>query len=161
MIYVVDASALLNLSNGQVLENVLGLPNCSFAFGSLVHEEIPTLAGELAQFLSAGMVTRLDDLLLPAAEFLRMKDQYRLGDGETECLIAARSLNATLVADDQAARRVAIGYLGAKRITGTIGLLRICVGRGRVAKVNAYEAYRMMKAHGGFLPEMGIDEMFP
>jgi len=161
VLYVPDACALLNLHHGGVLERALVLPECSFALGKAVYGEAKTLTEELDRLLGLGMVTLLDDAQIPAAEFLRIKEEYDLGDGETECLAAAIHLECRLVFDDAAARKVGIELLGQERITGTIGLLRMCVAAGSLIAVDAYAAYRLMRAVGAFLPEMPIEEMFP
>lgn len=161
MKHVIDSCALLNLSNGQILKKVLSLPDKEFVVGSQVRDEVPTMAAELDCHIHAGAVTPFDDDLISADHFLAKKDEWRLGGGETECLIVAQIVDGVLVCDDLAARTVASALIGPARVTGSIGLLRQCVALGLLSKKDAYCAYENMKERGGFLPTLSIDQMFP
>lgn len=161
MLYVPDACVLLNLHHGGVLGTSLALSNCTFVVGKAVYGEAKTLTAELDQLFQAGDLTWIDDTAIPASEFLNLKERFDLGDGETECLAAALHLDCRLVFDDAAARRAGVELVGQDRVTGSIGLLRSCVGAGSLTRADGYAAYQLMKAVGAFLPEMSIEIMFP
>jgi predicted nucleic acid-binding protein len=161
MLHVPDACALFNLHNGGVLETVLSLDECSFLLGRAVYGEARSIAEELDRLLALEKLVWIDDAALPASEFLRLKEEFDLGDGETECLSAALHLECKLVFDDMAARAAGTQVVGVERITGSIGMLRACVGAGVLERAAAYHAYELMKVLGGFLPNMSIDVMFP
>lgn len=161
MLHVPDACALFNLHNGGVLEIALSLADCPFLLGKAVYGEARSIAEELDRLIALEKLTWVDDAAIPASEFLRLKEELDLGDGETECLAAALHLDCKLVFDDMAARRAGFELIGEARVTGSIGVLRACVSAGSLARDGAYEAYGLMKALGGFLPDMSIDDMFP
>ena len=161
MIHVPDACALFNLHNGGVLEAAISLANCPFLIGKAVYGEARSIAEELDRMVAEDKLGWIDDAAIPASEFLRLKEELDLGDGETECLASALHIECKLVFDDIAARRAGIVLIGEPRVTGSIGMLRACVAAGTLGRDNAYEAYELMRTMGGFLPDMPIDEMFP
>ncbi len=161
MLHVPDACALFNLHNGGVLEIAVSLNDCHFLLGKAVYGEARSIAEELNRLLDLQKLAWIDDAAIPASEFLRLKEEFDLGDGETECLSAAEHLECRLVFDDMAARRAGIELIGAERVTGSIGVLRACVDAGNLERAAAYQAYELMKTMGGFLPAMTIDAMFP
>lgn len=160
MSYLFDACALLNLSNGGVLAPAFALPASNFVICHAVHKETPTIRRDLEVLAQAGVLQHIDDNAISASKFLEIKEKYNLGDGETECIVFAMDNNCKLVFDDRAARKIATILIGAERVTGSIGLLRECVVHTLLTREAAYEAYRTMKAMGGYLPEMTITEMF-
>jgi predicted nucleic acid-binding protein len=161
VIYLLDACALFNLTNGGVLDTVLQLPGEQFTICGSVRTEAKSIAPIVDELIEQGALTVVDDSAIDADEYLNLKETYGLGDGETECIAAALHNEHTVVFDDRAARTTAQGILGEIRVTGSIGLLRQCVGRGLLTREAAYAAYEIMKAQGGYLPNMPIEEMFP
>lgn len=160
MSYLFDACALLNLSNGKVLDCALALPASGFLLCNAVNKETPTIRENLELLVQQGAFHQIDDTEISASQFLEIKGKYNLGDGETECIVFASNHSCTLVFDDLAARKVAIKLIGASRVTGSIGILRKCVTHSLLTKEDAYKSYLAMKAMGGYLPEMTISEMF-
>jgi predicted nucleic acid-binding protein len=161
MLHVPDACALFNLHNGGVLETVVSLGDCPFILSRAVYSEARSITEELDRLIAVEKLNWIDDGAIPAAEFLRLKEEFDLGDGETECLSAALHLDCRLVFDDMAARTAGAGLIGVERVTGSIGMLRACVNAGSLERGAAYQAYELMKTMGGFLPNMSIDAMFP
>jgi predicted nucleic acid-binding protein len=161
VLHVPDACALFNLHNGGVLETAASIEDCPFLLGKAVYGEARSITEELDRLLGIEKLAWIDDAAIPASEFWRLKEQFDLGDGETECLATALHLKCRLVFDDMAARRAGIELIGEARVTGSIGLLRACVDAGTLERGVAYQAYELMKTLGGFLPNMTIDEMFP
>lgn len=152
MIIVVDASTLINLANGEVLAIVLGLSNVEFHVSSVVRRESRTVADAIDGAVATKRLTLVDDTLVSAAEFEATKLQFNLDDGETECIVAARVLDATVACDDAAARRAIREVLGKTRLSGSAHLLRSAVSSGLLATAGAIEAYALMRARGGYLP---------
>lgn len=160
MTHLLDACALLNLSNGGVLDAVLSLPS-RFIICSAARRESKTILSVIDTLVLSNRLEFIDDHQIPASLFLKLKQQHGLGDGETECLAVASIRSSTLVFDDQRARKIATSLFGAPRVTGSIGLLRSCVGNGILSRADAYGAYTLMKALGAYLPDMSISDMFP
>jgi len=159
--YLLDSCALLNLANGGVLAVALSLPNCNFYICNAVLREIVTNADYIKSLIKSGALKYIDDNQIPAGNFMELKEKYRLGDGETECLAFAMNQECELVFDDLAARKAAQSLFANRRVTGSIGILRTCVANNSLSETEAYGAYKVMKACGGFLPEMTMEEMFP
>jgi len=117
----------------------------------------PTLEAAIA----SGKLRSLDDSSLPAGRFLALLARYRLGDGETECLVFGEAHQLIVVTDDAAARRAVENLLGAGKLTGSLGLLRRAVVAGLINHVDAMARYERMKATGGFLPDITVDFFVP
>lgn len=160
MTHLLDACALLNLSNGGVLDSALSLPG-SFIVCSAARRESKTIRSVIDHLVIANRLKFMDDHEIPASLFLKLKQQHGLGDGETECLAVASISSGILVFDDQRARKIATSLFGAARVTGSIGILRSCVSNGILSRAEAYGAYTLMKALGAYLPDMTINNMFP
>lgn len=110
----------------------------------------------------AGEVLKpLDASAISATTYLELLDQYGLGEGETECLAAAKTGDYLMVSDDLRARNVAIDLLGTNRVMGTIGLLRIAVAKNLLTRGQAFASYQLMRSLGAFLPILTIDDFFP
>jgi predicted nucleic acid-binding protein len=161
VLHVPDACALLNLHHGGVLETAVSLPDSDFLLGRAVYGESRSITEELDRLLGLEKLTWVNDAAIPASEFWRLKEEYDLGDGETECLATALHVDCRLVCDDFAARSAGVELIGEARVTGSIGMLRACVDAGALERDAAYQAYELMKALGAFLPNMSIDQMFP
>lgn len=159
--YVFDACALVNLTNGRVLDTVLQLPSDSFIICSSVRTEAKSIATIVDNLVAQGAIIIVDDSAIDAGEYLNLKETYGLGDGETECIAAVLHNDHIVVFDDRAARTAARSVLGQARVTGSIGLLRQCVDQNLLTRDEAYAAFEIMKAQGGYLPNMSIDYMFP
>ena len=150
---ILDASALINLSNGRVLDAALRLPDCTFSAGPQVIAESVDQARDIALAFANGLA-RLNDDLLPAALFLSLLEEFGLGLGETECLAFAIHGGYTICIDDRKARECCIQKLGGKFVIGTIGLLKRCVNSCVLTTLEAMTAYELMKSKGGFLPSI-------
>lgn len=161
MPHAIDSCALLNLHNGQVLEVATALPNVRLAVGDSVRSEVQSIADIVDQLIASGAIEVLDESSIPANGFLQLKEQFDLGDGETECIAAAVYADCHIVCDDRAARQAATQVLEKDRVTGSIGILRQCVAANLISRDDAYSAYERMKLLGGFLPDLTKDQMFP
>lgn len=161
MIFVLDTCSLINLCNGGILLTVLGLPNKSFYIGPSVGLEAKSLVNQLNPIIGAGLLLQLDSEEISAVKFLDFKTRFRLGDGETESMTGAFQFGYNIVCDDAAARKAASELLGDGRVTGSIGLLRLCVKEGVLTADAGVEAYRLMLKGGAFLPRLSPQELFP
>lgn len=154
MIFVLDASTLINLANGQVLGVILSLPGSKFLMSNGVRGESKTIARAIDEAVASGLLALVDDSLIPAQLFAETKQRLNLDEGETECIIAADRMACGIACDDGAARLKAIKELGADRVIGSIGLLQMAQEAGTLAPHEALHAYREMVRHGGFLPAL-------
>lgn len=153
-----DTSVLVNCSNGSVLAIVFQLPNRSFIIPPAVVTEFSL--GDLTalqQALAAGRATILNESDVPGALYLRLLDEWGLGEGETECVAYASHANIDVSSDDGLARRRASELLGVERVSGTLRLLKEAVEQSLLTKDNAFAAYQRMRDAGGFLPVITID----
>jgi len=148
---ILDACSLINLINGEVLEDVLELPEHRFAVGPQVLGECggdATIIG--AQF--GARLTELSDEDLRATLFFDLLERYGLGPGETECLAFAIVNDGNVCSDDRKAREMAAEELGVERVLGTARLLRDTVAAGLLTPEQGERAYEKMRVSGGFLP---------
>lgn len=150
---VVDACALINLSNGGAFAAVLSLSGFEWSVGPIVVNECGGLRA-LQDAMNSGAIHLLDDTLLGMNAFMLLRRKYRLGPGETECIAFAATLGLGVCTDDGRARAVATTELGADSVTGTIGLLKRCVAVNIMKSHAAVAAYRRMVLAGAFLPTM-------
>ncbi len=150
---IIDASSLINLVNGTMLDTVLRLHSRRFWIGPFVLGECgrqtPEIEGELA-----GRLNVLDEESLSGTLFLDMLAEHGLGLGETECLAFALNGDHAVCTDDAKARAMCTAKLGAARVLGTARLLQECVERTLATPEEAVAAYELMRARGGFLPAL-------
>lgn len=161
MIVVLDASTLINLDNGDVLAEVLSLPSRAFQISPEVMRESRTVAKRIKAAVEGGDIDWVDDTAIDAKEYEDALAIWELGPGETECILAAKTLGCLVACDDGAARRVIEREIGALRMTGTVGLLREVVVAGMLTAEEAFEAYQQMKRLGGFLPTLSLADFKP
>jgi predicted nucleic acid-binding protein len=155
---ILDACTLINLVNGEVLAQILDLPDCEFLVSPMVRDESSSIAQAVDHAVESGRLGFVDDEIIPAVEFARAKRAMRLGNGETECILAAERLGCHMACDDQQARRRATERLGdASRVIGSIGLLRILCSAHLMPPEQALAAYSLMRSRGGYLPELGLE----
>lgn len=156
MIVVLDASTLINLDNGDALAQVLSIPDRSFRVSSEVLRESRTVAAAIKAAVEARQIALVDDSAIDADDYEAAIAAWQLGPGETECILAARSLGCSVACDDGAARKVIRREIGAGRLTGTVGLLRDAITAGLMTTEAAFESYQEMKRRGGFLPDLKL-----
>lgn len=162
MVVILDASTLINLANGGVLGDVLALNEFEFLVGEAVIEEIPSIAEEIKQVVAIGLLRFVDDNVITATAFSQAKQEMQLGDGETECILAAALMGCCIACDDKQARRAAKTRLKPEdRVTGSIGLLRALCAAGRISPEEALAAYQLMIERGGYLPEASLELFSP
>jgi len=149
-----DAAAIINLTNGDVFEKVLVLPSHTFFVGPQVKEECARQIEHLDKGIENGRLTELDDSKLPSGLFVELLQEHGLGLGETECLAFAKVGSLTIASDDRQARREIAQEIGVTRLTGSLGLMRLCVQAGIMSPSEAFAAYEKMKLCGGFLPDI-------
>ncbi|MGS1063513.1 hypothetical protein [Burkholderia glumae] len=157
MIIILDASTLINLANGEVLTVILSLPGVRFLLSGAVREESKSIVDAIDVAITSGVLGQVNDDLISLDAFRAAKQQMGLGDGETECILAAAQMGCCLACDDLAARSVAAKALGTDLVRGSIGLLRMAVDAGLLDREAAFQAYELMKTRGGFLPELSAN----
>lgn len=158
---ILDASTLINLVNGEVLRVVASLPGHQFQVSAVVRGESKTVAQALEAAVEVGALSWVDDSMITAAQFAKAKAEWQLDDGETECILAAEAIGCSVASDDLAARKIVLARMGEARLSGSIGLLRLAVVAGSLTPAQAYDAYRLMVARGGFLPELAPSAFKP
>ncbi|MBN8747173.1 MAG: hypothetical protein J0I65_06650 [Variovorax sp.] len=161
MIVVLDASTLINLVNGEVLAAALSLPGHDFQVSGVVRQESKTVAAALEAAVDSGALAWVDDSMISANQFSEAKADWQLDDGETECILAGHALGCVVASDDLAARKVVISKLGGGRLLGSIGLLRLAILEELLEPEEAFAAYKLMVARGGFLPEFDRADFNP
>jgi len=158
VIVVLDASTLINLDNGDALAQVLSIPDRSFHVSTEVLRESRTVAAAIKAAVEARKIALVDDNAIDANDYADAIAAWQLGPGETECILAARSLGCSVACDDGAARKVIRREIGAGRLTGTVGLLRDAIAAGLMTAEAAFESYQEMKCRGGFLPDLTLTD---
>jgi len=154
---IFDASAMLNLAHGEVLDSVLQIPRLIAHAGPQVRHECGSIASSVDILIDTGKLILLNDSDLPAARFLALLDCYGLGAGETECLTFAELGDHIVCCDDRRARMMIARELNPKRVIGSLGLL-VQASHCKLLTIEAaFAAYEQMRRRGGFLPEISID----
>ena len=152
---MIDSSVVINLSNGDALSLLRGLPRRRFWVTQAVVDECwPTCGEDLATEIAMRRLSVVDDTHIDAARFLDLLDAHSLGRGETESIVACERLGFALCCDDKRARLLGNHVLGNGRVAGTIAVLRSCVADAIVSAETAYAIYQKMRAKGGFLPDV-------
>lgn len=153
---IIDACAFISIAKSGVIEEVFSSASHDFWVGPLVQGEVkePTTMAWMALLLGDGRLRSLDDSSIPASAFVRLHDKYRLGDGETECMVFALLGGQLVCTNDKRATTCCNRELGSGRVINTTDLLRDCVSAGRLTPVRALQAHNRMIAHGAFLPRL-------
>ena len=157
MIIIIDASTLINLVNGEVLLRVLHLPMTRFLVSGMVVEESKTIASVIKEATVGGFLDLVDADLISMSAFTKAKKELNLGDGETECILAAGIIPCHFACDDRAARKCAKKRLAPTAVMGSIGLLQRAVKSAVLTPEEAMSSYKKMVTHGGYLPELPFD----
>lgn len=157
MIIIIDASTLINLVNGEVLLRIFHLPTTRLLISGMVIEESKTIASVVKGATAAGFLNLVDGDLISMSDFTKAKAELNLGDGETECILAAALIPCHFACDDRAARKSAKKKLDPATVTGSIGLLQMAVKAGLLTPVEAIASYAKMIDHGGYLPSLPPD----
>ncbi|MDZ5634255.1 MULTISPECIES: hypothetical protein [unclassified Janthinobacterium] len=157
MIIIIDASTLINLVNGEVLLRVFHLPGTRFLISGMVVDESKTIASVVKGAIKAGFLDLLDGEMISMSDFTKAKAELNLGDGETECILAAEAIPCHFACDDRAARNCAKKRLDSAKVMGSIGLLQMTVKAAVLRSDEAMAAYTKMIAHGGYLPPLPSD----
>ena len=118
-----------------------------------VRTESKSIAKAIDAAVTEGRLVLVDDSLISAIAFREAKRMMQLGDGETECILAAASMGCTIGCDDRAARKRAKQRLGAGNVMGSIGLLRAAINAELLSPEAAFASYGLMLARGGYLPK--------
>jgi len=158
---VLDASTLINLANGEVFAKIVSLPGRSFQVSPVVLRESRTVGKAIRAAVKRGDIEWVDDDAIDAQEFEDALEEWGLGPGDTECILAAKALGCAVACDDGAARQVILLELGQPRMTGTVGLLREAVAAGLLTAQQAFDAYQEMKRLGGYLPRLALSDFQP
>lgn len=154
---IIDTCSAVGLDNAGVLHEVLRLPGRDWVVGPLVLDEankdgasIPSLDTAISQ----GLISVYDGDEIGADKFLDALDSFRLGPGETECLVYAEEFGLHVCSDDGPARRTIASQIGDARVTGSIGLLKELVANAVLSPSEAFDAYERMVTSGSYLPKL-------
>jgi predicted nucleic acid-binding protein len=123
---IYDASSLINLANGGVLDRIISDTSLISLVGPQVLAECSSIKSELDLLIENNELLLMSDEELPAETYFEILEKYRLGPGETECIAFARQYPdiTAISCDDRRARNVCAEVIGESRLTGTIGRLK-------------------------------------
>jgi predicted nucleic acid-binding protein len=158
---ILDACTIINLLNGQVLQDILSIPQIGIYIGdNFVDKEISLNLSQkiiVESLIDAQKIVLLEsDITL--SEFTQLKKRYDLGNGETECIALCKKHGYYVATDDWKARNAAAIELGDSKVIGSLFLLRETVRKKIISCSTAKQSYLLMKQRGGFLPK--IDEEY-
>lgn len=154
---LMDACAIINLSNAECLESVANLANYRLVLSPAVVGECNSgAATEIINLHAAGFIDFVDEDLVPLERFFQLLEEFSLGSGETECMALAEIGDELICCDDRRARQCASQLLGEHRLMGSLRLLKFGVGEGLFSATNAFQFYENMIFSGGFLPLIDI-----
>jgi len=149
---ILDASTIINLISGDILEPTLSIEQNEYIIGSIVFGELSQKTQETLDRYS-GLWQREDGRNISGSIYGNLLTTYKLGKGETECLAyCSDNIETVIATDDLKARSVAESLYGANRLTGTIGLMRSLVKKKSFSDVDAENSYQKMLQCGSFLP---------
>jgi predicted nucleic acid-binding protein len=153
---IYDASSLINLANGGVLERIISGTNSVSLVGPQVLAECSSIKSELDLLIESHELLLMSDEELPAETYFEILEKFRLGPGETECIAFARQYPdiSAISCDDRRARIVCSEVIGESRLTGTIGRLKFAIENNLLSIGDATNAYQNMVLSGGFLPKL-------
>ena len=153
---VLDACTIINLINGQVLHKIAQLVGYTlYVSDNLIEQELLNQPQKiLAETLMIKKSVTLIQSDVTLSEFILLKERYKLGDGETECIAICKKKNYCIATDDRKARASAINELGQTKVVGSLYLLREAVRTNIFSCTDAVNAYNCMKQKGGFLPDV-------
>ena len=158
---LLDASAVINLHEGGVLNVILRLPGSRFTIGVVVQREIQHAKEAMEELVELGAILTDDGGSVSALTFLDLQRREGIGPGEAECIVhLEKDASAIMVSDDKRARTCATRRVGKDRVTGSLGLLREAVAYQLIVPKAAFEAYLAMKAAGAFLPDVADETFF-
>jgi hypothetical protein len=150
---VLDSCSLVNLINGDLVEEIIKIPNCNFLLGQIVYEECCEIESQKLIIDRAIELSKFK--LVPDVDidqFIQIKQKYQLGDGETESIVNCFNNDFILSSDDLKARQCAVKELGTDRVIGCLYLTRETARNNIITCDEALNAYLIMKVKGGFLP---------
>jgi predicted nucleic acid-binding protein len=153
---IYDASSLINLANGGVLDRIISDTSLISLVGPQVLAECSSIKSELDLLIENNELLLMSDEELPAETYFEILEKYRLGPGETECIAFARQYPdiTAISCDDRRARNVCAEVIGESRLTGTIGRLKFAIENNVISVADATNAYQSMILSGGFLPKL-------
>lgn len=152
---LVDSSSFINLYNGGTLDVVLNLANYRFWIGSRIQKELDER--EAAKIHVQDLITDGHLALytpdIELTEFEAMLSKHGLGAGETEAILLAQKNGWQIACDDRKARERAVIELGSKKVTGSLGLMKLSADTGLLDCHDAWLSYVQMISQGGYLPK--------
>jgi len=157
---VLDACTIINLINGKILDKIISIPRLLIFVGdNLLEQEIYLNLPQrviIESLIQSKKITLLEsDVTLN--EFTKLKKVYDLGDGETECIALCKKHGYAIATDDKRARMSAKIELGEAKIVGSLFFLREAVRNEVIECEDALASFKLMKKHGGFLPNLDKD----
>lgn len=156
---ILDASSIINLINGDMLQRTATIPAMSFYVGDglLETEILNDFQKIMLDTLIADGKIGLLETSISLSEYVKLKDKYDLGSGETECIALCRSYRYIICSDDKKARKAASAELGESNVIGSLFILKEAVKHEIVTCNAAKESFALMKHKGGFLPNIPVD----
>jgi predicted nucleic acid-binding protein len=156
---ILDASSIINLINGDVLQRVATIPGIILCIsdGLLETEILDDVQKIMVEtMINDGKVVLLESSI-SLSEYIGLKEKYDLGSGETECIALGRVHGYAICSDDWKARQAAATELGTPNVTGSLFLLKEAVKTSLMTCDEAKKSFQLMKHKGGFLPNISDD----
>jgi len=154
-----DACTLINLINGKVLQKIMQVPSVRIYIGkNLLDQEIldEIQSNFVTTLIYCGQI-QIVDSAVTIDEYFRLKEEYDLGDGETETIALSKQFDCYFASDDKKARKCAAIELGEGKVIGSLQLLKISVNEKVLSINEAWDAFELMKKKGAFLPDINTD----
>ena len=155
---ILDACAIINLANSGLLVRLGELKNCHFWVGPIVLGECSSETAATAfEMIASEQLSKLTESEISAERYFELLDDFELGPGETECLVAAEQFGFSVCTDDSLARRASEEMFGAVRRMGSARLLKWFVEADLLRCIEASYSFQRMKDEGGYLPDLPED----
>ena len=151
--YIIDACAIINLSNCALWEVFGEHFSSKLCFQGLVEDECLSMVEQLNDLVDRWGVLRFDGSKILAREVAAIATSYSIGLGESECLVIAIANGYGFISDDKKARSAARTAMPNSDVIGTIGVLCKLIDSGKIGPNDATEALNGIRLAGGHIPD--------
>jgi len=153
---MVDSSSLINVIKGNCVDQICQLKDMKYYIGNIVIRECSV--DEYEKRVINGLIKNGKLISanhnVPLKEFLKIKNNFKIGNGESESIALCNELGFSLLCDDRKARECGKKILGKEKVFGSLYLLKRCVDESMMECTQANNFYREMESKGGFLPDL-------
>ncbi|WP_061246446.1 hypothetical protein [Leptospira interrogans] len=148
---VVDSCCLISWNRSAFFEKVIDSGLFQLQIGYFVLDELRKETW-LISLINNGQINVID-LSISLEEVETFSKVKKLGSGESEAILIAKTALINFCSDDNRARKIATAIVGKNKVIGTLGIMKSLNEQGFINKTDLYLYYQNMKTTGSFLPD--------